>query len=203
MTTQDQLNRDIIDQVRAIREGQADAFEQLFRTWCQPLISFARRFVRDTQTAESIVQDVFFAVWTHRSRLDPHSNIKAYLYTATRNTALKHLRHHAVIRHDEEAILEEIPDTHTPDTALQAQELAAAVHEAIEELPDSRKHIFKLSRFDQLTYAEIAKVENISIKTVETQMGRALKYLRQRLVHLRALMILLLHHLFFHTPLSG
>ena len=169
--------------VRKIRQGDGAAFEMLFRSYCQPLIRFVRRYVGDTSMAEDLVQDVFLAVWSNRSRLDPAASMKVYLYAAARNRALKHLRHGAVERRSAGDVERTLPRQKTPADELQGKELAGAVAEAIEALPERTRIVFSMNRFDRLTYAEIAGIQGVSIKTVETQMGRALKSLRDRLAH--------------------
>ena len=169
--------------VRKIRLGDGASFEQLFRSYCQPLVRFVRRYVGGTSIAEDLVQDVFVAVWSNRSRLDPEMNIRTYLYAAARNRALKHLRHGEVKRRSAGDVERALPPQKTPAEELQGNELAAGVAEAIEALPGRTRIVFSMNRFDRLTYAEIAEIQGVSIKTVETQMGRALKFLRDRLSH--------------------
>jgi len=169
--------------VEKIKEGNGDAFEKLFRLYCQPLINFAKRYVVELAIAENLVQDVFLRVWKNRARLDPALSIKTYLYTSVKNQALKHLKHVAV-EQKSQAELDQPPSTDlTPESSLTEKELAASIDQAIAQLPEKCRLIFTMNRFDRLTYAEIARVENISIKTVETQMGRALKFLRKSLSH--------------------
>ena len=169
--------------IRKIRLGDGAAFEQLFRSYCQPLVRFARRYVGDTSIAEDLVQDVFLAVWSNRPRLDPEMNIRTYLYAAARNQALKHLRHGEVERRSAADVEQALPRQKTPAEEWQGKELADGVAEAIEALPERTRIVFSMNRFDRLTYAEIAEIQGVSIKTVETQMGRALKFLRHRLSH--------------------
>ena len=173
-----------VEWVRQLRTGDAKAFERLFGLYCQPLIHFVRRYVQDTSIAESLVQDVFLALWANRAQLDPTRNIKTYLYTAAKNQALKHQRHLDVVHRSAEEVLLTFPRLKTPEDEWREKELAAAVYQAIEALPEKCRLIFSMNRFDHLTYAEIAEIQEISIKTVETQMGRALKFLRNRLAHL-------------------
>ena len=170
--------------IREIREGDGAAFEQLFRSNCQPLIDFARRYVRDTSIAEGLVQDVFLAIWANRSTLDPDRNMKTYLYTAVRNRALKHLRHSDVEQRSAQEIELAFPRQKTPEDELRGKEIGAAVDLAVEALPEKTRVVFSMSRFDHLSYSEIAEIQDVSIKTVETQMGRALKSLRDQLEHL-------------------
>lgn len=171
--------------VRKIRRGDGEAFAQLFDRYCQPLIDFARRYVQDTSVAENLVQDVFLAVWANRSQLDASRKMNTYLYTAVRNQALKYLRHSEVERRNAEHLGAAVPFSKTPEDERREREVAVSVHQAIDALPEKCRLIFCMNRFDRLTYAEIAEIQDISIKTVETQMGRALKSLRSHLAHLR------------------
>lgn len=170
--------------IERIRASDTRAFEQLFFAYGQPLTSFALRFVQDQDLAEDIVQDVFLRVWTQRTNLDPDRSIKTYLYTATRNQALNVLRHSRVKQHGAEELAPLEPQVTTPEDQLEQQQVSREIHRAIAQLPDRCRTIFTMSRFDHLTYAEIAEILHISIKTVETQMGRALKSLRSSLSNL-------------------
>jgi len=175
-----QDSRDRIALVHKIRAGNVQAFEHLFRALTPALVRFTARFVRSVEAAENIVQDVFVRIWHNRARMDPDLNLKSYLYRACRNQALQHLRHLKIENRDH--CKQDLADPgRSPEAAAEAQEIAAAVYAAVAELPPHRRLIFSLSKYDNLTYAEIAEIQQISIKTVETQMGRALKYLRQRL----------------------
>jgi RNA polymerase sigma-70 factor (ECF subfamily) len=170
--------------VERIRDDDATAFERLFFAYCQRLIDFTRRFVGDTAIAENIVQDVFLKIWTTRKQLNPSSNIKSYLYTIAKNEALKQLRHEDVRQQSAERLRSSAPHVQTPEEKLSELEIGASVRQAIAELPEQCQIIFSMNRFDLLTYAEIAEVMNLSIKTVETHMERALEALRKRLRHL-------------------
>lgn len=169
------------ERIRRIRDGNECAFEQLFRHYGQALVHFAHNYVHDLSIAENLVQDVFVAVWENRTTLNPDHSIKSYLYTATKNRALKHLRHEEVKRKNREKIDLYSVAPSTPEDLLRHDETAAAIGRAIETLPEKCRRIFKMNRFDHLTYAEIAEVLGISVKTVETQMGRALHALRRTL----------------------
>lgn len=167
-----------------VKAGDVDAFETLFRRNCQSLLNFARRFVRDDEIAENLVQDVFVEVWQNKSRIKPELNFRIYLFKAVKNKALNHLN-----RQNAENNLILHLDTSTgksvsPEDDLRGREIRQAINQAIENLPEKCRLIFAMNRFDGLSYAEIADILKISIKTVETQMGRALKYLRKRLIHL-------------------
>lgn len=163
-----------------IRSGDAASFEALFYSYCQALVNFSRRYVKSAQAAENIVQDVFLRIWSNRKRLDPELKIKSYLYQAVKNQSLQQIRHSKIAERKDNNAAPEFT-ARTPEDSLNEKEFSQAVHAAVCELPPKCRMIFCMNRFDHLTYAEIAEVQNISIKTVETQMSRALKSLRRSL----------------------
>ena len=171
--------------VKKLKSDDSHALEFLFKEYCQPLINFSRRIVIETETAENIVQDVFLKVWENRKSLKLGTSIKSYLFTITRNESLKYQRHQTVVRESDEAVRDLHSSVETPDEQFNQSEIESHIHKAINLLPDKRRKIFMMNRFDDLTYREIAEVLNISIKTVETQMGRALKHLRENLSFLK------------------
>ena len=174
-----------------IAAGDRNAFEALFRLHYRALCAFAHGYVKDADRAEDLVQDLFFRLWLDREKLQVNTSLKAYLYAAVRNRCLNAVKSHSrmVVLNDEaedRAHDEPIPeDEHTLRIAR--------VQAAIEELPEERRKIFKLSRYEGLKYQEIADRLGISVKTVENQMGRALKTLREELADL----VLLLPWLFW------
>ncbi len=178
--------------IRDIKAGNQKAFEMLFNFYCQRLINFTRRYVFDIQIAENIVQDVFVHVWNHRMILDPSRLIKSYLFKAVKNEALKEIRHRDVEKRSQQKLIDLIEPDIDPERELTTNEMNKEIHQAINELPDKCKEIFKMNRFDGLKYAEISEILNISEKTVETQMGRALKKLRIRLQPLLPLILSIL-----------
>ncbi|MFC2139132.1 RNA polymerase sigma-70 factor [Bacteroidota bacterium] len=172
-----------------IKSGDPAAFEKLFRTYCQNLVNFSRRYIRDKQIAENIVQDVFLKIWQNRHTIDSSQSIKSYLFAAVKNESFKHLRHLDVETRSYDKIVKLVNVEKTPDEVLDEKELQEKVNSALNDLPEKCREIFFMSRFDKLKYAEIAEILDISIKTVETQIGRALKKLRENLS--AAIMILL------------
>lgn len=120
----------------------------------------------------------------NRTRLNPSLNIKTYLYIAVKHNAINYLRHADVKIRSIDALKTMNPHVRTPEDEWQEKELKVSIRQAIEELPEKCGIIFCMSRYDHLSYAEIAEIQNVSIKTVETHMGRALKFLRNRLSHL-------------------
>ena len=146
------------------------------------LISHAFRYMRSTQQADDMVSEVFYKIWKRRSEIRMNSSLQSYLYTSVRNKCLDHLRsENRVERCDDDVLLDFDAKTATPHQYTVGEELKKRIENAIEALPNDRRRIFKMSRDNGLKYKEIAAILGISIKTVETQMGRALKHLRNEL----------------------
>lgn len=165
-----------------IRDGDHDAFAAIFRALYPNLCAAVSRRVGSRETAEELVQEVFLRVWQHRSSLDPTKSITSYLYRAAKNQALNHIKHREIASRSRDLLVLDLHERQerTGDSA-QFEEVASAAAEAIDHLPARCREIFLLSRHAELTYGEIARLLGISVKTVETQMGRALKTLRTRL----------------------
>ena len=170
--------------IARIHAGDEAAFEALFRALAPGLVALVTRYVGSRPAAEELVQELFFDLWRRREQLAPDQAITRYLHVAARNRALNWLRHErritpwsaAAAKYDAE------PDPSSPGETelLDALEL----QDAIAQLPARCRLIFTLSRQQDMSYGEIASSLGLSIKTVETQMGRALKALRERLRHL-------------------
>lgn len=173
--------------VRRIRAGDDRALEEIFRRYYAGMCLFVRRFVHAPDVAEELVQDVFFKLWSKRDGLNDIDALKTYLYRAARNTALNHLRRRKLELNweEKEAQRGEPRSMGGTDDETATDEVRRAVVAAIARLPGRCREIFLLSRDGGLTYGEIASTLGISIKTVETQMGRALKSLRLSLAKFR------------------
>jgi RNA polymerase sigma-70 factor (ECF subfamily) len=174
----EQRDRQLVDRIRA---DDHEAFETLFRKYADRLCTFAAEYVGDG-AAEDIVQTVFCDVWERRGELSPKESVKAYLYRAVRNTSLDRLKHRDVKQEwEKEEKKRSSHDWNKPVEDLQHQELRRAMKRAVAELPERRRMIYQMARLHGMTYAEIACALDISTKTVENQMGRALKTLRDKL----------------------
>lgn len=154
--------------------------ELLFKHYYTSLCRTVNRIVRDTDAAEDIVQDVFMKVWNNRQTLEINFSIKSYLYRSAINSALNYLEKNKKQVHLEDANLLE-PSGNNVEEMLNAAEVQQRVLEATEALPPACKTIFVLSRHENMSYKEIADTLNISPKTVENQMGKALKHFREYL----------------------
>jgi RNA polymerase sigma-70 factor (ECF subfamily) len=167
--------------VRVLQENDYNAFQVLFKKMYAPLCQFCVKFVHVKEIAEELVSDVFYNIWKNRSRLIVTSP-KAYLFTAVRNKGYDHLRKvKRSVWVDLEAATHIASDCTNSQDMLIHEELHHKLERSVSSLPKQCRLIFELSRDHGMKYKEIATMLNISIKTVETQMGRALKHLRQSL----------------------
>ncbi len=172
-----------------IEAGDIKVFEILYNEHYMPLCHFAQRFVFDLDTAREIVQDVFVHIWEKRTSLPAEISLKTYLFTSVRNKCLDYLKHLNVENEFKKERIKKVlePGNSTfnsidhPLDGLITKELENTIKNAIENLPEKCREIFELSRFKGLKYHEIAEKLNISVKTVETQMSRALESLRKKL----------------------
>ena len=163
-----------------LRAGDESAFEAVFRAFYPRLVGAAEHLLRERDRAEDVAQEVLLELWRHRERLEPRVSLVGYLYRAVRNRSLNQLRHDRVVR-DVEPRLPGRDPAPGADRELLAGELHDAVRATVARLPDRCREVFELSRVHQLRYAEIAGAMGISVKTVEAQMGKAIRLLRDGL----------------------
>jgi RNA polymerase sigma-70 factor (ECF subfamily) len=164
-----------------LRRGDEGAFDAVFRAYYGALVGLAEGMLRHRAVAEEVVQDVMLELWRRRETLAVEESLRAYLFQATRNRALNHLRHRKVEHRGEPHARGESVTPAAADALLAEEEIDVAVRRAVAGLPDRCREVFELSRVHGLTYAEIARTLGISVKTVEAQMGKALKVLREKL----------------------
>ena len=176
----------IREQVERLRAGDREAFEAVFRAYYARLADYANGLVRSRDSAEDVVQEVFVALWTQRDRLTTPDNLIGYLYRSVRNRSLNQIRHRRMVTDwQTRQAAEENPVAAPADRETENAEIVAAVKDAVATLSPRCREVFELSRDRGLTYPEIASTLGISIKTVETLMGRALKGVREKLGALR------------------
>ena len=160
-----------------LRAGDAAAFDAVYHELVGPLRAWAYRHVRSREAAVEIVHDVFFAVWRGRAELALREGLRAYLYSATRNRALDWLARESVRRRFSDRVVEEL---HAPPDEAEDPELLHAILAAIEGMPERRRVVCSLRWRQGMSLAEIATSLGISQKTVETQLTRGLKQLRDQ-----------------------
>jgi RNA polymerase sigma-70 factor (family 1) len=170
-----------------ITKSDKKAFEILYKEYFPSLCLYAYGFIHDEEYVMEIVNDVFLRIWEKRSEIDINHGIKPYLYRCTHNKCIdklavkKELKADMMVEladkvnelcgQDEESILMQIS----------LNNLESDIQKSIEELPPKCREIFKLSRYDMLSYYEISKKLDISVNTIKTQITRALDSLRIKL----------------------
>jgi RNA polymerase sigma-70 factor (ECF subfamily) len=165
-----------------IRNGDIGQFESLFRSSYVSLVRYAMTLIKDHDTAEEIVQDLFFRLWQDKEKLHIESSLNGYLFRSVHNRCLHIIEHNKVVeRHAKEMVynLEDSPEN--PSEILNYKELQEKIARILERLPERCGKIFTMSRFEGLKYSEIAERLSVSVKTVEANMGRALKEFRREL----------------------
>jgi RNA polymerase sigma-70 factor (ECF subfamily) len=169
------------DLLTRIHDGDEQAFDVLFRRFYGPLTALAASLLGSRAVAEEVIQDVMLEVWRRRESIRLDESWRAYLFRSARNRALNELRHQQVERRGEPWARGEQSAAAPALTGLIDAELDEAIARAVAALDGPLRDVFSLSRTDGLSYAEIAEVLSISVKTVEARMSRALKELRLRL----------------------
>lgn len=167
------------------REG----FEALFREYFPALMAFSGKFLPNEDDAREVVQHVFINLWERRDSVDISDSLKSYLFRSVHNRSLNMIRDRKKI--SEEVVPENFSEQDVSDH-IEQLELEDKIKEVIRTLPEKCRVIFELSRFEGMTYGEIAGKLNISVKTVENQMSKALKILRQKLINYLTLLMWIL-----------
>ena len=168
------------DIIRRIRQGDKQEFETLFRSSYVSLVRYAKSILRDHDTAEEIVQELFFRLWQDRQNLSIESSLNGYLFRSVHNRALHFIEHQQVVsRHAGEMTARSDLASEPVTEAIYYSELQAKVARVLERLPERCRLIFRMSRFEGLKYNEIADKLSVSLKTVEADMGKALREFRK------------------------
>ncbi|MBL7806026.1 MAG: RNA polymerase sigma-70 factor [Saprospiraceae bacterium] len=177
--TPDPLEQSWLD---AMRRGDESALRRIFDRHYPLLLADVYRLVPDESTCQDIAQDVFVELWRKRAELDIRISLRGYLRRSAVNRALNHIK-------TRKRLLLESPDEstqHAEDTSgweidrkTSQENLETALHAAIENLPEKCRLVFSLSRFEQLSHKQIADQLGISVKTIENQITKAIKLLRE------------------------
>lgn len=177
------IDKRILEQLKT---GDPKAFEYVFMQWYEPLVHFADEYITDLESARNIVQNIFMDLWEKHSWVDPESNLKAYLYLATRNACLSFIRHHQVevcyyeksMRNSENLQLNYEALEQLKIDQIDLSNLEKIIQKTIDSLPERCREVFILSRYDDLKNKEIANKLDITEKAVEANITRALSRLR-------------------------
>lgn len=174
-----------------VRENDELAFEILYKRYYSQLVRFSWRYSNSKAIAEELVQDFFADIWENAELLNITYSIKAYFFKAIRNSSLNYIKHKKVqekydpewMSMKKETVMLEIEEK------FREEKIREAIKNAVENLPERSRMTYKLHRYDGLTYEEIAEVMDVSVKTVESQMTRTLKILRNQLSYLLSILL--------------
>jgi RNA polymerase sigma-70 factor (ECF subfamily) len=169
-------------QLRKIRKGDIAAFEALFHQYYNGLCGYSESLLGLKEVAEEVVQDVFFNIWKNRETLLIKFSLQSYLYRSAYNNSMMYLRKmRREIFMDDLSRPETMIDDPDPSQILQLDEVSSLITRTLDGLPQRTREIFRLNRQEGLKYREIAIKLSISEKTVEANMGKALKALRNNM----------------------
>jgi len=181
------------DLLLRIRKGDEVAFELVFYRYKGKLYDFIRRSLPASEDAESMVQEIFVRLWSNREQLDPAKSLNAFIYTMARNEIFGHLRKLLVRRrYLEELSFSLNESSETTDRQLEYNELTSVVAQLVSSMPEKRREIYVLSRNEGLSYKEIASQLGISENTVDSQIRKALTYLKENLRRKMSLLLFFL-----------
>jgi len=165
--------------IEGLKNGDKLIFEEIYREYFVPLCYYCLKYVDSYEDSEEIVQDLFVKIWEMHDEIEINISLNAYLYKAVQNYALNHLSKQKTkekLQSSREKLLS--ASFGNGQDNLEEEELSIVLRHAILKLPEKRREIFELSRFDGFQNIKIADKLAISVKTVETQMTKTLKYLR-------------------------
>ena len=156
-------------------------FEKLYKRFQPSLINYAYYLTRSSEDSVELVNDVFLSVWNKRNRLKLDSNLKTYLYTAVKNRSINYIKKNKLVTVFDEQI-DTLSDFEADHSLLEKEQLII-IQQIMNDLPSKCKQVFAMSRIDQLSNKEIASLLDISIKTVEAKITKALKIFRKKLIN--------------------
>lgn len=166
--------------IHVVNIADEKVFEGIFRDYYSGLAGFALKYVKDTEVAEEIVQELFSDMWSKTDLLRIKTSLRSYLFGAVRNACLNYIKHQKVKQKHAERTRFSAPQNEATDF-LELDELKQKIEVALDKIPEKCREIFELNRFEGKRYKEIADELNLSLKTVENQMGKALKIMREEL----------------------
>jgi RNA polymerase sigma-70 factor (ECF subfamily) len=176
--------KEVVDQAQLLRgmeRGEEAAFRSLFDLYYQRLVTFAYRFTGDMDSARSVVQDVFVMLYDKRDTIRIHTSLKSHLFQSVRNRSLNLVKHEKMKREHHARMALELDEGVMPGDSLEVVELQMSIARVVDELPGQCQKIFRMSRQDGTPNQEIADKLSISKRTVETQISKALKRIREDL----------------------
>jgi len=177
--------------LEVLKEKGEFMFEQVFKSNFKGLHSYAYTILKDEMIAEEMVQNVFYKIWEKKENLFIQTSVTAYLYRSVYHESLNYLKHRKVKEAYQSYAMHQMKNqSDNAEKKILLSELEQKLEKALNELPEQCRTIFQMSRYEELKYQEIADRLGISIKTVENQMGKALKQLRLKLADFLPLILL-------------
>lgn len=169
-----------VEDKKSLNIQNIEDYEMVFRLYYQGLCQYASSWIDSKEEAEEIVQNIFVKLWEKREERIIEVSIKSYLYKCVYHSAVNVMKHQKIKRQYTEMNKQ---NEYAPMASqnMQSKELRQKIEKAINALPEQCRLVFKLSRFENLKYKEISNVLNISVKTVENHMGKALRLMRENL----------------------
>lgn len=164
-----------------IQQGDKMAFEELFKAHYSQLCSYANSFVNDLAAAQDIVQDFLFHVWEIKDQLPTHIPVRAFLFKSVHNRCLNVIKHAKIEEKYADDFRGQTHEITYEQAFAEPNELHIKLRNGIDMLPPERKKVFIMHRYDEYSYKEIAETLEISVKTVENQIGKALQFLRKHM----------------------
>lgn len=158
-----------------------ESFEKLFKTYFSPLVNFINSKINHLENSEEIVQSTFLKLWENRESLEINTSIKSYLYQSSKNTMIDFIRKSKIVTSELEESLENIPDN--TEIELDPYVIRSQIELALSDLKEKNQQIFRLNKFEGLTYKEIAKYLDMSERGVEDNIARATKHVKEKLIN--------------------
>jgi len=172
------MDQDFI--LHKLKTGDEDSFNFIFRNYYRGMVVFAMEYIPDKDKAEEIVQGVFVKLWEERETIQIKVSLKSYIFKAVQNRCLDAIKHNNIKKRAEGEIIASASSSEN-ENGFFSYDLYEKAESSINNLPETVKKIFKMSRYENKKYGEIAESLNISIKTVEANIGKALRILRKEL----------------------
>jgi RNA polymerase sigma-70 factor (ECF subfamily) len=166
-----------------ISNGNKAAFDTLFRKYYCQLVRFAISYTNDSSTAEEIVQDTFVKIWENAPRIKITTTVGGYIYNAVKNHCINYIKHITIKKkYEKEQAKKKTEEEFSNEEKVNINLFRQILSQAVNKLPEKCREIFEMAKFDGLSYDEISDYLEISTKTVENQMGIALKKLRENIL---------------------
>jgi RNA polymerase sigma-70 factor, ECF subfamily len=180
LTCSDNLYERVL--IRKLNEGDKNAFSLIFTTYYKDLVLFATNYIHKAEQAEEIVQDTFVTMWEEHEELSIDLSLKSFLLKSVQNKCIDIIRHQKVRQnHINDVVANSLNYEFNADDYLINSELEGLIKTALDKLPYEISHAYRMNRFEGLKYQEIAEKLNVSVRTVEVRIGKALCSLRQEL----------------------